>query len=45
MLRCRDILPLVTLDLEPVAPDAGERDVEIRPGDVEIDVRGGVVLL
>jgi len=44
LLRFREILPLVPLDLDVAAPDS-ERDVEIRPGEVEVDIRGGVVFL
>lgn len=42
LLCFREILPLVPLDLEVAAPDS-ERDAELRPGDVEIDRREGVV--
>ncbi len=41
LLRFREILPLVPPDPDAAAP----RDVEIRPGEVEVDVRGGVVFL
>jgi hypothetical protein len=44
LLRFREILPLVPPDLEAAAPDS-ERDVEVRPEDVEVDVLGGVVFL
>jgi len=42
LLCFRETLPLVPLDLEVAAPGS-ERDVVIRPGDVEIDLREGVV--
>ena len=42
LLFFREILPLVPLDLEVAAPGS-ERDVVIRPGDVEIDRLEGVV--
>jgi hypothetical protein len=43
LLRFREILPLVP-DLDAAAPE-NERDAEVRPEDVEVDVLGGVVFL
>ena len=40
-----DTLLLNPPAIEEAAPDCGEREVEIRPRDVEVDIRGGVALL
>ena len=45
LLLFLDILLLNPLALEVAAPDCGEREVEIRPRDVEVDALGGVVFL
>lgn len=45
LLRFREILPPVPLNIEVAAPECGVREVEVRLRDVEIDIRGSVILL
>ena len=40
-----DNLSLNPPALEVAAPDCDEREVEVRPRDVEVDILGGVALL